>query len=64
MSDDPLDGMRARIEMCRRLARDILDPKATEALLQMALDIERDLAKLEVERAAHSSQSIPRPHQE
>ena len=53
MSDDPLDGMRARIEKCRRLAGDILDSKASAALLQMARDIECDLAKLEAERAAY-----------
>lgn len=49
-----MDGMRARIKMCRRLADDILDPKAGEALLQMAREIEIDLAKLEAEREAHS----------
>lgn len=59
MSDDPLDGMRARIRKCRRLAGDILDPKASAALLDMAREIERDLAKLESERAAHASASRP-----
>jgi hypothetical protein len=55
MSGDPLDGMRARIAMCRRFAGDILDAKAAEALLQMAREIESDLAKLEAERAANAS---------
>ena len=57
MSDDPLDGMRARIQKCRRLAAEILDARASEALLQMARDIERDLAKLEAERAAQAKRS-------
>jgi len=57
MSDDPLDGMRARIQKCLRLAAEILDARASEALLQMARDIERDLAKLEAERAAQVEQT-------
>jgi hypothetical protein len=61
MTDDPLDGMRERIEKCRRLAKDILDPKASEALRQMALDIERDLRTLEAERAGRPTSSMPNP---
>jgi hypothetical protein len=61
MADDPLDGMRERIEKCRRLAKNILDPKASEALLQMAEEIQRDLKKLEAERAGRSGPSMPNP---
>ena len=61
MSDDPLDGMRRRIETCRRLARQILDRQAADALLQMAEEIEIDLAKLEAGRAERSGPSEPNP---
>ena len=57
MSDDPLDGMRERIEKCRRLAKQILDVQATKALLEMAEEIERDLKKLEAERAGRSHEA-------
>ena len=61
MTDDPLDGMRDRIERCRRLARDILDRKASEALFQMAREIEADLKKLEAEREGRVSPPMPNP---
>jgi hypothetical protein len=61
MSDDPLDGMRRRIESCHRLAKQILDRQATDALLQMADEIEIDLAKLEAERAERSSSVLKMP---
>ena len=61
MSGDPLEGMRRRIETCRRLAKQILDRQATEALLQMAEEIEIDLAKLEAERAGRSSPIMASP---
>ncbi len=61
MSDDPLDGMRERIGKCRRLARQILDVKAAEALLEMAEDIERDLKKLEAERLARANPADANP---
>lgn len=60
MSDDPLDGMRRRMETCRRLAKQILDRSASEALLQMAEEIESDLKKLEAERAGRSA-LMPNP---
>ena len=50
MSDDPLDHMRARIERCRRLAKYINDPRTTKALIEMAEEGERDLARLIAER--------------
>ena len=50
-----MDGMRERIVKCRRLARQILDVKATQALLEMAEEIERDLKKLEAERQARGN---------
>jgi hypothetical protein len=55
MSEDPLDHMRERIERCRRLAKYINDPRTTEALLEMAEEGERDLARLIAERAARDS---------
>lgn len=55
MSDDPLDNMRARMEKCRRLAKQILDVQATQALLQMADEIERDVTKLEAERLGRAA---------
>jgi hypothetical protein len=61
MSDDPLDGMRRRIETCRRLARQMLDQETIDALLQMAEEIEIDLAKLEAERAGRAGPSMPNP---
>ena len=57
MTDDPLDGMRERIIRCRRLAKQILIAKATQALLEMAEEIERDLKKLEAERQARRDPS-------
>jgi hypothetical protein len=42
--------MRERIERCRRLAKYINDPRTTEALLEMAEQGERDLARLIAER--------------
>jgi hypothetical protein len=59
MSDNPLNEMRRRIQTCRRLARQILDRQAIDALLQMAEEIEIDLAKLEAERAGGSGPSMP-----
>ena len=50
MSEDPLDHMRDRIKRCRRLAQYVNDPRTTEALLQMAEEGERDLARLLEER--------------
>lgn len=61
MSDDPLDGMRRRIGTCRRLARQMLDQQTIDALLQMAEEIEIDLAKLEAERAGRSGPAMPNP---
>jgi len=59
MSGDPLDGMRERIVRCRRLAKEILDRKATQALLEMAEEIERDLKALEAEREARRTNAEP-----
>jgi len=55
--------MRARM-MCRRLAGDIIDAQASEVLLQMAHEIEVDLAKLEAEREAHVIQLPPEARSE
>jgi hypothetical protein len=55
MSSDPLDHMRERIDRCRRLAKNINDPRTTEALIEMAEEGERDLARLIEERAARET---------
>lgn len=63
MSDDPLDGMRARIAQCRRLAASTTDAQAREVLTQMAEEGEADLKRLEAERAAASEAAEPdMPH--
>ena len=46
MSDDPLEHMRERIAMCRRLARNINDPEVARILREMADQGEMDLQKL------------------
>jgi hypothetical protein len=46
MGDDPLVNMRQRAEQCRRLAKTINDQRAIEILLQMALEVEADIARL------------------
>jgi hypothetical protein len=46
MSDDPLQHMRERIEMCRRLARNINDSEVARILREMADQGEIDLQKL------------------
>ena len=51
MSDDPLDGMRARIAQCRRLAASTTDAQAREVLTKMADEGEADLKRLEADRA-------------
>jgi hypothetical protein len=43
--------MRERIERCRRLAKYVNDPRTTEALIEMAEQIEADVAWLQAERA-------------
>jgi hypothetical protein len=50
--DDPLDHMRQRIEMCRRLAKTINDAEAARVLREMADQGEIDLKKLLAERDA------------
>jgi hypothetical protein len=50
VSDDPLDHMRKRIEMCRRLSKSINDAEAARTLREMADQGEIDLQKLLAER--------------
>jgi hypothetical protein len=50
LSEDPLDHMRQRIDMCRRLARSINDAEAAKILLEMANQGELDLNRLLAER--------------
>lgn len=46
MGDDVLANMRQRAEQCRRLAKGINDQRAIEILLQMAVEVEADIARL------------------
>lgn len=66
MSEDPLEGMRARIAQCRRLAASTTDAQAREALTQMADEGEADLKRLEAERAANEAAEpdMPQPKAE
>ena len=48
--DELIAKMRARIEMCRRLAQSTTDTRTAEILRQMAADGERDVAQLEAEK--------------
>ena len=50
MTDDPLDHMRQRIAMCRRLAASTTDRQVAMELRKMADQGELDLARLEAER--------------
>ena len=62
MSDDPLEGMRARITQCRRLAASTTDAQAREVLTQMADEGEADLKRLEAERGAAEAVEHDMPH--
>jgi len=55
VSDDPLEHMRQRVEMCRRLARSTTDPKTAKILRDMADQGELDLKKLLAEREANGA---------
>jgi hypothetical protein len=59
MSDEILRKMRARVEMCRRLAKTITDPRAAKILRQMADEGEADIKRLEAEEAARSEDLKP-----
>ena len=50
MPSDSFASMRTRIEQCRRLAALTHDPRVSEALLQMADEIEADLNRFEGRR--------------
>ena len=54
-SDDPLEHMRQRVEMCRRLAKSTTDHEAAKVLREMADQGEIDLERLLRERAAPKS---------
>ena len=47
--------MRGRIEMCRRLASQINDQQAADALREMAEEGERDLRELEADFSFRSA---------
>ena len=55
LSDEPLQNMRERVAKCRWLATQIADGKASQVLLEMADDIERDIEKLEAERLGRAN---------
>lgn len=55
MTDDPLDHMRERIAMCRRLAKSIDDKEAAKVLNEMAAQGEIDLRRLEAERSERNT---------
>lgn len=46
MGDDLIQNMQERIAKCHRLAAGIMDEKASQALLQMAAEIEHDMRRL------------------
>ena len=64
MSDDPLVGMRERAAKCRWLAKEMLDKKTIQALLEMADEIERDMKLLEAERLARPIAASTPPSEE
>jgi len=56
VSDDPLDHMRERISLCRRLAGSTTDRQIAQELRKIADEAEADLAKLEAERRGTSNE--------
>lgn len=50
MEADPTANMRARIEMCRRLAANTTDARTAKILRQMADEGEADIKQLEAKR--------------
>jgi hypothetical protein len=55
MNEDVIRGIRARVEQCRRLAGMINHPEARQTLLQMAMDGEEDIKRLEAETQPEKS---------
>ena len=51
MSEDTIQNMRKRVAKCHRLAVGVADDRARAALLKMAREIERDVARLKAERS-------------
>jgi transposase len=58
-----IERMRARAEQCRRLAKAILDRSAAAVLLQMAEEVEADIARLESGEETGPTQHVPPPSQ-
>lgn len=54
VSDDPLDHIRERIALCRRLAVSTTDRQIAQELRKIADEAEADLEKLESERRGMS----------
>ena len=54
---DVIQGMRRRVEQCRRLASMINHPEARETLLKMAREGEADIERL---MAQQNPQQLPR----
>ena len=61
MADDPLNGMRARIAQCRRLAASTTDARTRDVLIQMAEEGEADLQRLAAERSEREEQKLHQP---
>jgi hypothetical protein len=61
MSAELIAKMRGRIEQCRRLAKMINDPRASQVLQQMAEDGEADIRKLQAEEAARPIEEVRIP---
>jgi hypothetical protein len=55
VNDQVIQGIRARVEQCRRLASMINHPEARQTLLQMAQDGEADIQRLKAETQSAKS---------
>jgi hypothetical protein len=54
MSEDVINNMQDRAARCRRLARTVLDKSASEALIQLAEEIEADMRRLKKSQSAQA----------
>jgi hypothetical protein len=54
MSEDVITNMRDRAARCRRLARTVLDKSASDALTQLAEEIEADMRRLKKSQSAQA----------
>jgi hypothetical protein len=56
-----VENMRSRAEQCRRLAKAILDRRASDILLKMAEEVEADIRRLETGPDPDSIEIIHQP---